>query len=47
MAKKKKRGLKWSFSIYDPYTDTQVVKVKNLTDSQFDTSVKEFRKKFL
>jgi hypothetical protein len=46
MAKKKKRGLKWGFSVYDPYTDTQIVKIKNLSDDQFDLSIKEFRKKF-
>jgi hypothetical protein len=46
MMKKKKKNVRWSFAAYDPYTDQQIVKVKNLTDDQFDLAVKEFRKKF-
>ena len=44
--KKKRKFLKWGFGVYDPYTDTQIVKVKNLSSEQFDIAVKEFRKKF-
>ena len=46
MARKKRKSLRWSFGVYDPYTDTQVAKVKNLNDDQFDVAVREFRKKF-
>jgi acyl-CoA reductase-like NAD-dependent aldehyde dehydrogenase len=44
--KKKRKGMKWYFGVYDPYTDTQIAKVKNLNEDQFDIAVKEFRKKF-
>ena len=44
--KRKRRMLRWGFGVYDPYTDTQIVKVKNLTDEQFDVAVREFRRKF-
>lgn len=46
LRKKRKKSMRWSFAAYDPYTNQQVVKVKNLTDDQFDVAVHEFRKKF-
>lgn len=44
--KKKRKSLKWTFGVYDAYTDTQIAKVKNLSDDQFDVAVREFRRKF-
>ena len=46
MAKKKRKGFRWSIGVYDPYSDTQIAKVKNMDDSQFDICLKEFKKKF-
>lgn len=46
MKKRKRKMMRWSFSAYDPYTDQQVFKLKNLTENQFDIAVKEFRNKF-
>ena len=46
MIKKKKKGMRWFFGVYDPYTDKQIAKCKNLTEDQFDIAVKEFRLKF-
>lgn len=46
MAKKKKKGMRWFFSVYDPYTDKHIARCNNLTGEQFDTAVKEFRLKF-
>ena len=46
MVKRKKKGMRWFFGVYDPYTDKQVAKCKNLTGEQFDVAVKEFRLKF-
>ena len=44
--RRKRKGLLWSFGVYDPYTDTQIVKVKNLKEDQIENAIKEFRKKF-
>jgi len=45
--KRRRKGLLWSFGVYDPYTDTQVGKVKNLRDDQVEMALREFRKKFM
>ena len=46
MAKKKKKGMRWFFSVYDPYTDKHIARRNNLDETQFDEAVKEFKLKF-